>query len=338
MVSAVNLRFNASDRSYFAIIKKEIHAVAVKAGFTAKRTGEIDIIISEMVSNLSKHAVDGELLVKLIEEEGIQGMEIIAIDNGPGINDVPRMMADGISTTNTLGHGLGAIQRLSDKFQVYSRKDWGTILYSTVYNEVLPSFTKPRKIEVRSLIVPKTGETDCGDGFYTKVSKDHVKLFLGDGLGHGKGAQAAVQEAIEAFRICPEDTPRETLRFIHSAVKKTRGLVGTVVIFDIKERKWSICGIGNIFTRLQGASVSKNYVAHNGIIGLNIPHTMRDEVVDYERGQNLIMCSDGIKTRWDLLRYPGILRCDLAFVGAALFKDFARDTDDMAIAACKINV
>ncbi|KAA2241341.1 SpoIIE family protein phosphatase [Chitinophaga agrisoli] len=338
MVSAVHLRFNASDRSYFAIIKKEIHALAVKAGFTAKRIGEIDIIISEMVSNLSKHAVDGELFVKPVEEEGIQGMEIISIDNGPGINDVPRMMADGMSTTNTLGHGLGAIRRLSDKFQVYSRKDWGTVLYCTVYNEALPSFTKPKKIEIRSLIVPKTGETDCGDGFYAKVSKDHIKLFLGDGLGHGKDAQVAVQAAIEAFRSCPENSPRETLRFMHAAVKKTRGLVGTVVIFDLQERKWSICGVGNIFSRLQGASVSKNYVAHNGIIGLNIPNTMRDEEVAYERGQTVIMCSDGIKTRWDLLRYPGIFRCDLAFVGAALFKDFARNTDDMAIAACKINV
>ena len=40
------------------------------------------------------------------------------------------MMKDGSSSTNTLGHGLGAINRLSDFFQIYSMRDWGTVSYS----------------------------------------------------------------------------------------------------------------------------------------------------------------------------------------------------------------
>src|SRR3569833_1136666 len=94
------LFFTVADRSYFAIIKKEIHQAAIDANFTNYKVGEIDIIVAELVSNLIKHAKGGFLLVKLLENDG---MEIISIDNGPGIQDVSRMVQDGVSTKNTLG-------------------------------------------------------------------------------------------------------------------------------------------------------------------------------------------------------------------------------------------
>jgi hypothetical protein len=65
---------------------------------------------------------------------------------------------------------------------------------------------------------------------------------------------------------------------------------------------------------------------------------MTDQEIPYEKGQQLVMCSDGIKSRWDLFRYPNIMRYDLTIMEAALLKDFARNTDDMSIAACKINI
>ena len=102
--------FTVADRSYFAILKKEIHAIAVKGGFSGTKLGEVDIIVAEMVSNLVKHAGGGRLLVKLVEEQHIDGIEFISIDDGDGIADVTKMMTDGASTTNTLGHGLGAIR------------------------------------------------------------------------------------------------------------------------------------------------------------------------------------------------------------------------------------
>lgn len=84
--------------------------------------------------------------------------------------------------------------------------------------------------------------------------------------------------------------------------------------------------------------LTKNHLAYNGIIGLNIPATMNDQEVDYEKGQTMIMCSDGIKTRWDLNRYPGILRYDMSILGAAIYKDFARGTDDISVVTCKIDI
>jgi len=338
MVSNTHVALRADDRSYFAIIKKEVHVLAVTAGFKESRIGEIDIVVAEMVSNLVKHAGGGQLLVKLVNEYGMQGIEIISIDNGPGMADVSRMVADGVSTKNTLGQGLGAMRRLANVFQVYSQKDWGTIILARIFEEEQSSYQKPQKIEIRSVLTPKLGEIECGDGFHSIVTNHHVKLFLGDGLGHGREAAKVVRHAIEAFEKCDEIEPQEIIRYINQEVKKTRGLVGTVAIFDLSEKKWKICGVGNISTKINSPTSSKGYMAYNGIIGLNLPKTLNALELEYERGQYLVMVSDGIKSRWDTVKYPAINRYDLSILSATLLKDYARNTDDMSVATCKINL
>jgi hypothetical protein len=65
---------------------------------------------------------------------------------------------------------------------------------------------------------------------------------------------------------------------------------------------------------------------------------MHDQEIAYERGQCVVLCSDGFKSKWDILKFPGILRNDLSLLNAVLFKEFARNTDDMSIASCKLNV
>ena len=166
MDSRTHLAFKVEDRSYFAIIKKEIHALAVSANFSERKVGEIDIVVAELVSNIVKHGEGGQVWVKLTQEGKLQGIEIIGTDNGPGMTDVKLMVADCVSTKNTLCHGLGAMKRLSDVFQVYSQKDWGTVILLRIFEEELPRFKKPAAVEIRSIVLPKPGEEACGDGFF----------------------------------------------------------------------------------------------------------------------------------------------------------------------------
>jgi anti-sigma regulatory factor (Ser/Thr protein kinase) len=338
MVSRTHVSFKADDRSYFAILKKDIHALAVAASFSEAKVGELDIVVAEVVSNLVKHAGGGQLLVKLIEESGVQGIELISIDNGPGMTDVSRMVADGISTKNTLGHGLGAMKRLSNVFQVFSQKEWGTVILIRIFKEGLPTVRKLPYEEVRSVVLPKPGETACGDGFFTATTRDHIKIFLGDGLGHGPDAAFAVMEAGKAFLNCREHNPVEIIRQIDIEVKKTRGLVGTAAVFDLVDKKWRICGVGNISTKIITGGNVKNLMAYNGIIGLNVPRTLNCQELAYEKGQHVILCSDGIKSKWDPLKFSSINRYDASVLSATLIKDFARNTDDMSVAVCRVNI
>lgn len=333
------LVFNVEDRSYFALLKKAIHAMAVSAEFSEEKTGKLDIIVAEMVTNLVKHAGGGQLIArKFIDIQWGPGIELLAIDNGPGIPDLKKMLKDGMSTKNTLGQGLGAIQRLSNKCEIYSLKDWGTIILSRVFKSTEPVPHKRENTLIRGLAVPKPGEELCGDGFYYKITKDKIKMFLGDGLGHGKDAAFAVNEAIRVFKQSYEERPADILRDIHRNVRKTRGLVACVAIFHFHERMWRICGIGNILAKISSHVSNKNYVAHNGIIGYNIPTTLKDQEIAYEPGQHIIMCSDGIKTRWELAKFPAILNYDLSVLTAAIYKDQSRHTDDSSVLAAKINL
>lgn len=337
MDNTPHLFFDASDRSYLGILKKDIHTLAVAIGFTEQKLGELDIVVAELASNLLKYGANGKMLVKQVKEGSTSGIEILSIDNGPGMSNIHKMLEDGFSTQNTLGHGLGSMKRLADHFQIYSHKGWGTIVLVRIFEKEMPAKQK-QSVDIKSLLLAKPGETACGDGFYAKVTKEHIKILLGDGLGHGPDAAFAVGEAIKAFKICPDESPVSILRFISSSVKKTRGLVASVAVYNIKQKTWKLAGVGNISAILVGNGYSKNYLSYNGIIGMNVPNTMNEQLLTYEKGQMLILCSDGIKSKWDLSKLPGIMRCDPSIIAAAIYKDFARNTDDMSVAVIKLNI
>ena len=332
--NTTHLSFSASDRTYLALLKRDVHAIAIQAGFSNKKLAEVDIIVSEMGSNLVKHGGGGELLVRLLPEQ--EGLELLCIDDGPGMTDPQLMQIDGTSTTNTLGQGLGAMERLADFYQLYSQKSWGTIILCRFFKK--QPVVQKMPLAFSSIVVPKPGEKLCGDGFYAKLTPQRLKVFIGDGLGHGPEAHHAVTEAINAFKQSMENSPAEIIRGMHEEVRKTRGLVGTVAILELATKTWKLCGVGNILSRVSTGSLFKNYLPYNGIIGMNIPNTMKDQEIPPEYGQQMIFCSDGIKTRWDTLKYPAIHRYDLTILAAAIYKDQARKTDDMSVIVSKINI
>jgi hypothetical protein len=216
-------------------------------------------------------------------------------------------------------------------------KNWGTVVYSVKYLSPETRYIRqPFSFQVKAIQESFPGEKVCGDGYYIKRMEDETRIFVGDGLGHGQHAHNAVTAAIEAFKECDESTPVGILRYIHQKVKKTRGLVGTVVILDHKEKLWKMSGVGNILTRVYQGLEYKSYMPHNGIIGMNIPNTMSDYEIPADKFQNIIMASDGIKNKWDLSRYTSILKYDPAILAAAIFKDHARRTDDMTVVTGKL--
>jgi anti-sigma regulatory factor (Ser/Thr protein kinase) len=330
-----HVSFSLEDRSYLAILKRDVHRLALQTGLGEKRVAEIDIVVAEIASNILKHGGGGEVLV-MLSEQPTPAIEIIGIDNGPGITDLTRMMQDGVSTTKTLGQGLGAIKRLSDFLQVYSVKGWGTVLVARFFTKPLPALPPKPTAEIRTILVAKPGEKVCGDGYYVSADRTGIRVMLGDGLGHGPEANKAVTEAISSFRFCMLKELSEVIRQINTDVKKTRGLVGTVGLYNYKEQRWRLCGVGNIHTRTWTANVSKTYLPYNGIIGHNMPRTINEQLGEPGTDQLLILCSDGIKTRWDMNKYPGIFRYDMSVLASAIYKDHARKTDDMSVVIVKV--
>lgn len=329
--------YRIEDRSFVSYLKREIHSQLIKGNFSEMQVGEIDIIVSELSSNLIKHAGSGEILYRInhVNEESV--FEILSIDKGPGMSDPGKMVKDGVSTTQTLGHGLGAIKRLSSLFQLYSIPGWGTILYSMRNTKESGFSRKPDlDLDIRALCVNKPREIVCGDGYRIRKTEREVRIFFGDGLGHGENAKEAVDRAGDFFLECEENNPVDIIRQMHDKVRRTRGLVGTIAIFDKTENSWRFCGVGNILTRMYNGVQHKNYMSYNGTIGLNLPHSMNSFQLMAEKNQHLIMCSDGIQSRWDPNKYSAVYKYDTTILAAAIYKDFNRGTDDASVLVAKV--
>ena len=106
--------------------------------------------------------------------------------------------------------------------------------------------------------------------------------------------------------------------------------------YDLSRKVWTSAGVGNIAARFFGPVNFKNQMSYNGIVGHNVPNTMNDQDYPGEEYNQVMLCSDGIRTRIDLARYPMMYKYDLAILAAAIYKDHARRNDDMSVVIAKV--
>ncbi len=330
-------KFILPDRSYQGLVRSELRKLCEAAGFTGHRLGEAEIVIAEITSNLVKHAAKGGEILARVFIRPAPGIEFIAIDRGPGMSRPAKMLEDGSSTTNTLGQGLGAIRRLSDVFDLYSLPAWGTVLFSRLYvsKKAVPL---QGRVDVNGINVCKTGETLCGDQWWTESDGNKCRLAMVDGLGHGIFANTAAKEAIDSFRQIPKAAPNEQLRSMHDRLKRTRGAVITIAYLDLINQQLRYSGVGNITMKVVSPARSQGCLSYNGIVGHIMPATLNDHQVQLDRRSDLlVMHSDGLSGRWDLQKYPGIHQHHGMTICAILYKDFDRNNDDSTILVAKLD-
>jgi serine/threonine-protein kinase RsbT len=101
-------------------------ALATASGFSMNGVTIITTAISEVARNIVEHAGEGRIIVRPTNGSRRQGLEIVAIDNGPGIKDIAVVLRDGYSTHRGLGMGLPGTRRLMDEFEIASVLGQGT--------------------------------------------------------------------------------------------------------------------------------------------------------------------------------------------------------------------
>jgi serine/threonine-protein kinase RsbT len=100
--------------------------LACRLGFGDVATAEIMTTVSELGRNILKYATRGRIRLAGLEEGGRHGIEICALDEGPGIADVSQALRDHYSTGGSLGLGLPGVKRMMDDFELESRPSVGT--------------------------------------------------------------------------------------------------------------------------------------------------------------------------------------------------------------------
>jgi serine/threonine-protein kinase RsbT len=83
--------------------------------------------ISEVARNITTYAVRGEVELSVVHDDnGREGIRVIARDQGPGIENLEQAMQDGYTSGGGLGLGLPGARRLVDDFNIETAPGQGT--------------------------------------------------------------------------------------------------------------------------------------------------------------------------------------------------------------------
>jgi hypothetical protein len=218
---------------------------------------------------------------------------------------------------------------MSARFDVYSDSG-GTAVVSTVgaREPVAPT------VEMGVISVAHPSEVVCGDDWSVAASATRTSLLVVDGLGHGTGASQAAQAAVESFQAFPDEGPAQALERMHARLRPTRGAAAGIARLDLASRMVTFAGVGNVAAAVCTPEGLRSMVSHYGTLGHDA-HRFHEFQYAWPPGGVIVMHSDGIGTRWDLARYPGLFQRHPTLIAAVLYRDFRRERDDATVMVAK---
>ena len=319
--------------SQVAEARRAATGLADQLAFDEADIGTIALIVTEAATNLAKHATGGELLLYALQSGEVGGIQVLALDKGPGIANAAQAMRDGHSTTGSPGTGLGAIERLATLFDIHSVPGAGTALLARLWSKPL-SNPRPPLLEIGALSLPKPGEIVCGDRWSVVSFPDRALILVADGLGHGPGAAEAAMEAVQTFHERAALTPVAIVESIHAALRSTRGAALAVTEIAPSQEAIRFAGVGNISGVVLSSGGSRQMVSHNGTAG-HSARRIQEFTYPWSSDALLILYSDGLVSQLHPERYPGLLKHNPDLIAATLYRDYTRGRDDVTVVVAR---
>ena len=321
-----------TDPSAVAEARRLTRALADEVGLDETRIASLAIVVTEMATNLLRHARGGQLLLQPQPGGGAR-VSLAAIDSGPGIPDLDQALADGFSTGSSAGGGLGAMRRLADSFEIRSTPGQGTVAVCGF--GAAPVLAG---VEIGGFLANYPGERACGDGLFARDIGGRVDLFAVDGLGHGARAETAAAEAIEGLGALRGEDPARILSELSARLAGSRGSVAALAQIEAAEGKLRLAGIGNIAALLvrPGGQV-RRLISREGRIGgaVRMPPV---ETETMRPGDVLILHSDGLSTLRSHSDLPSLTGMSCAMIAAHLIRDRGKGRDDCCALVARLAV
>ncbi|HEX2542900.1 MAG TPA: SpoIIE family protein phosphatase [Caldimonas sp.] len=318
------------DPSRVAEVRRAVAVIGHSHGLSEDFVGQASLVTTELCTNILKYASRGTITLSTHEPGGApSGLDIVALDKGPGIANVEASSRDGHSTGGSLGLGLGTIRRAASLFDTYSMPAVGTGVFVrlTEKKATAPSAA----FDVGARLVPMRNERVSGDGWAQVPVGPSLAISVVDGLGHGPKAAAAAQAALAAFKGCIASVgPSQAIRLAHQALLSTRGAVMIAIVIDPKTGTLRFSGIGNVAAVIHTGDAVARLPSSDGTVGYGM-RTPRESTHAWEKRSILIINSDGLSSRWNLSGHPGLLSRHPLLIASVLHRDFSRNTDDATV-------
>ncbi|MBR0869014.1 SpoIIE family protein phosphatase [Bradyrhizobium tropiciagri] len=319
------------DQSQVSETRRKATEMAQRQGFGDSDTGRVALVATELATNILKHGKGGEILVGPYGDGADSGIELIALDKGPGIHNVAACMADGYSTAGTPGKGLGAVSRQSHFVDVASWPGGGTAVLARL-RPGQPNGSIDAA-QIGAVSVPKPGEDVCGDSWGVAVGPEETTLLVADGLGHGPEAAEAAVEAVRLFHRFNGHRAPVLLEYIHGGLRATRGAAVSVARLQPAAGKVIYSGVGNVAGVIFGNGDLRRMVSMPGTAGHNV---RKIQAFDYPFTAGLVILhSDGIVSSWTLERYTNLIARHPTLIAAVLYRDLTRHRDDSTVLVAK---
>jgi serine/threonine-protein kinase RsbT len=107
-------------------VRHVVREWAVAVGFSLVDQTKIVTAASELARNTTLYGGGGTVRLEALNDGDRRGLRLVFEDHGPGIANVELAMKDGFTTGGGLGLGLGGAKRLSNEFELSSRRGEGT--------------------------------------------------------------------------------------------------------------------------------------------------------------------------------------------------------------------
>lgn len=320
------------EASAVAEARRRIRRLAIGLGFDLENTERMAIVASEAATNILRHAGRGNILIQRMPVFDRARIAMVAVDEGPGIGNLDRMMRDGESRLSSTGTGLGAMRRLSDRFDIHTVAGAGTV--------VACEFRKPgdravKTLEVAALLLAHPLEPVCGDAWSVSAHEGTTHLLLCDGLGHGAAAAEAANLALTTFKRLPEGPVAGMFAALAADLSGTRGSVAALCRIDEGGRRMSHCGLGNITTLIASANGVKRMPVRDGQLGGPARSPLVTDT-DLVPGNVIIMHTDGLATLRNLETRPELLRRSSLAIAGTLLRDDLRGRDDAGVIVARV--
>ncbi|HEY2944298.1 MAG TPA: ATP-binding protein [Vicinamibacteria bacterium] len=318
-----------ADHGQIGEVQRAVAAVCRSVGLDEAEAGRARIVATEAAANVAKHGRGGEVVLNPLRLGEALGIEVLALDRGPGIPDMAAP-AGGATPAGTGRGGFAAMRRQSSHLEVYTLPGQGTAVLGRIWRVVPPGAA----VDVAALCVAKPGETVCGDLWSFEARPGGGRIVVADGLGHGPLARDAARAVLEAVGPCPPGAAR-VLEEAHRAARGTRGAAVAVVEVDLPAGEICFAGLGNIAAALVGRDRVQNMVSMNGTAGQGALKP-REFKYRFAPGALLVVSSDGLASHWSLDSYPGLARCHPGLVAGVLYRDHSQRRDDVTVVAARL--
>lgn len=324
----VHKAFPIDDASRVGEARRFAVQAAAAMDWAELESGRLALVVTELGTNLLRHAQRGRLLIAARADA--REVEVVSIDEGPGIADLARSMQDGYSTGSTPGTGMGAVRRLASDFDIHSAMPDGTVCVARVRPAGIPRARPDARVDIGALCLPAPGESESGDVWSVATHGSRLAALMADGLGHGPEAAKAGQAAQATFAREPFIELRALLQQSHQALQTTRGAAICLAHLDIDEATLQWTGAGNVMGRVLSGVFDKSVLTQHGTAGVQIrrPEVSAMALPDHAL---LVLHSDGIESRWTADRLRPLLQRDPTLLAAVLLRDHTRHRDDATI-------